>query len=701
MVDKKFTSEKMNMKTPCSPAMPGAVLAVALACSLLAACGGSDSSPAPLATPAPAPILTGVFLDAAVEGLEYTTPSNTTKTLTTATGGFSCTAGESISFFAGGLALGSAPCSATITPLQLVGTADVKDTRVLNRALALQTLDEDADAFNGIKLTPDVRTALANRTLDFSLAPGAFHAALTATLATLPAAYKARVVDEDRRTLARNHFEDTLASKLGAPVNEIFSQTLAAGTVAVTVTRYTMQAASAFYIPYEGTGSPAAKVEYANGFLPAYGSGLAYKGKLADGTLEFYAITDRGPNGDGPKIAKSIVESATATGSTDAKIFPSPSFTPSIGIITLGKDGAVLKSRLPIKVSASVNSNGLSLPPGRVGATGEAPLTDALRFEPSKANYSENGLDPESIVVDTARNALWVSDEYGPFILKIDPITGIILKKYQPGTGPADLPAILLKRRANRGMEGLTLEPGSNKLHGFLQSPIDDGAVGGSNVRDFAKFARWVEFEPSTETTRLYAYPIDGTVYDRGRTGSAKLGDLTALGNGKFIVIEQGLGTNGKVFNWLMLVEVPTTATNIASLGSELEKNSMSSTFASPTAYSAVVTLKKTLLLDLNKIGWLAEKAEGLALVDDNTLVLTNDTDFGMKTNVLDAAGVPIAGADVTACTVNASGTLSACAATAGVTARVSRNSDLDRPQRLWVLKFGKKLSDFSVPAAP
>ncbi len=682
---------------------PPALLGVLFTAALLAACGGDDAAVAtapPAAVPAPA-TLQGVFLDSAVEGLEYTTSTNATKTLTSATGGFTCRVGDNVNFFVGAVALGAAPCSTAITPLMLVGTVDVKDTGVVNRAVALQTLDEDFDAFNGIKLTPEVRTALAARTMDFSLAPAAFNAALTATLALLPNAYKTRVVDEDRRLQAREHFEDTLASRLGAPVYEAFSQTHPLGTVAVTVTRYAVQASSSFYIPYEGTGNAAAKAEYANGFLPAYGSGLAYKGKLADGTLEFYAITDRGPNGDGPKIARSILDSSTATGTSDAKIFPSPSFVPSLGIVTLGKDGAVLKSRLPIKVSASVNTNGLSVPPGRVGATGEAPLTDALKYEPTKANYSDNGIDPESVVADPARNALWVSDEYGPFILKIDPSTGVILKKYQPGTGATDLPNILLKRRANRGMEGLALDPTSKKLHGFLQSPISDGAVGTRNVQDFAQFARWVEFDPTTETTRLYAYPIDGSIYDRGRTGSAKLGDLTALGNGKFVVIEQGLSAAGKVFNWLMLVEVPANATNIAAIGSELEKNSMSATFASPTAYSEVVKLKKTLLLDLNKTGWLAEKAEGLALVDDNTLVLTNDTDFGMKTNVLDAAGASIAGADVTACTVNAAGVLTGCAATAGVSARVARNSDLDRTQRLWMIKFGKKLSDFSVPAAP
>ena len=668
---------------------PHLVISALCASVLLAGCGGNDSAPTPVK---------GVFLDAAVEGLEYAS-GTAAKALTGAGGEFSCAQGDKVAFSLGGVALGSAACDTTVTPLALASTTNVKDTSVVNRLLALQTLDENADPSDGIKLSAEVKTALATRSLDFSAAPAAFTTALNTLLAALPASYRSRATDEDHRTLAREHFEDTLASKVGTPVNESFSQTNSLGAVGVTVTRYNVQAADSFYIPYEGVNATT-KAEFAKGFLPAYGSGLAFKGKQADGTLEFYAITDRGPNGDGPKIANAILLGAGATGTSDAKLFPAPGFVPAIGVITLGKDGAVLKSKLPLKFSSAINATGQSLAPGKVGSSGEAPLTDALKYEPAKSNYSDYGIDPESVVFDAARNALWVSDEYGPFILKIDPATGVILKKYQPGKGAADLPAVLAKRRANRGMEGLALDSTSGKLHGFLQSPLDDGKVGANNVRDFAKFNRWVEFDPSTETTKLYAYPIDGSIYDRGRTGSAKLGDVTALGNGKFVVIEQGLGADGKVFNWLMLVEVPANASNIAAIGSELEKNSISAAEASSMAYSTVVTLKKTLLLDLNKLGWMAEKAEGLALVDGNTLALTNDNDFGMKTIVTNSSGAAIAGADITACTVDAAGALSGCpAGTAG--ARVARGSDLERTQRLWLIKFGKNLADFSVPATP
>jgi hypothetical protein len=128
--------------------------------------------------------------------------------------------------------------------------------------------------------------------------------------------------------------------------------------VSVTVTRYQVQAASSYYVPYEGANAKV-KEDFPLGFLPSYGSSLAFKGTNANGELEFYGLTDRGPNGDGPNLP-----ALSGSGTTGAKIFPSPSFTPAFGVITVGKNGAVLTSSTPIKVSATVKTSGLAIPPG-------------------------------------------------------------------------------------------------------------------------------------------------------------------------------------------------------------------------------------------------------------------------------------------------------------------------------------------------
>ncbi|BBB63202.1 hypothetical protein UNDKW_4929 [Undibacterium sp. KW1] len=686
------------------------ILSSLAAAMLLSACGGSSNNTV-VTTPATPTPVNGIFLDAAVDGLEYSIAGGT-KQNTSATGGFSCNVGDTVAFSVGGIGIGSAPCATTITPLTLANSSNVKDDSVVNRLLFLQLLDEDNDVATGIKIPATVKAALAGQTLDFNANAANFNTALTATLAKLPANYQKLTVDADRRTLVREHFEDTMASKLGTPVVDTVTQTNALGTVSAAITRYQVQAADNFFVPYEGTNA-AVKAEFPKGFLPSYGSGLTFKGKAADGSLEFYGITDRGPNGDGPKVPNSVVTPG-ATGTSDAKFFPSPSFTPSFGLISIGKDGAVLKSSTPIKFSPTINASGLSIAAGKVGSSAEVPLNDAAKFDASsKTSFSDYGLDTESIVYDAARGVVWVSDEYGPFILKIDVATGIILKKYQPGTGAADLPAVLLKRRANRGMEGLSLEVATGKLNGFVQSPLDDGkanyivpgatAATNESIKDYAKFNRWVEFDPTTEKTKLYAYPIDSTQYTAGKTGNAKLGDMVSLGNGKFIVIEQGTGPDGKAFNKLMLVQVPSNATDIANMSTDLEKSSMTGAAVNGVNYADVVLLKKTQLFDLNNAGWLAEKAEGLALVDENTLALTNDDDFGMKTVIVDPSGAIVVGADVTKCTVDANGALTTTAGvlgcTAGNTMRVARGADTERPNRIWLFKFSKKLADFNIPS--
>lgn len=511
---------------------------------ILSACGGGDDTPAPAKAR-----VNGIFLDSTVEGLGYVAGTAALAT-TTGEGGFTCTEGDTVNFTIGGISLGSANCAATITPLQLAGSSDVRDIKVVNRLLALQLLDDDNDPSNGIRIAADARAALAARTLDFNATAENFNNAMTAMLASAGSKYSARAVDDTRRMLVREHFEDTLASKFNMPAIEKFTQ----GGTDVSVTRYQVQADSKFYIPYEGSNAKV-KEDFPRGFLPSYGSALAFKGTNVSGDLEFYGLTDRGPNGDGPNVP-----SLSGSGTTGSKIFPAPGFTPSIGLITVGKAGAVLNSIVPIKASATANSTGLPIPEGSLGNSAEVPVMDTMKYDAAgKAIFSANGLDSEAIAFDKKRNVLWISDEYGPFIVRVDAATGIIQNRYAAGSG---LPKIFAKRRANRGMEGLALDTSTDRLHGFLQSPLSDGsapyAVTGKSeqVERFARFTRWIEFDPVTgATTRMVAYPLSAADYQDGRTGNAKLGDVVALGNGKFIVIEQGADPQGKVFNKLMLVD--------------------------------------------------------------------------------------------------------------------------------------------------
>ena len=227
-----------------------------------------------------------------------------------------------------------------------------------------------------------------------------------------------------------------------------------------------------------------------------------------------------------------------------------------------------------------------------------------------------NGLDTEGLAVDKDGN-FWIRDEYGPFIVKADR-HGNILEKYGPGTG---LPRILASRVPNRGSEGLTIDERGH-VFALIQSPLN---VDGKTAKT-AKYTRIVEFDPLTKKTTMYAYPVD-TGYKN--PGAAKLGDITSIGKGQFLMIEQGK-QHGAMQNLIYKVDL-NGATPIADNG-DLELGLLD---------GKITPAKKTLALDLRANGWNIEKAEGLALLPDRrTIAVVNDNDFGMDIAVTDKKAV-------------------------------------------------------------
>lgn len=254
--------------------------------------------------------------------------------------------------------------------------------------------------------------------------------------------------------------------------------------------------------------------------------------------------------------------------------------------------------------------SGKPIPSGLTGSTNEV----ALDFNMKDLGTDRNGLDTEGISLDKDGN-FWISDEYGPFIAKVDK-KGNILEKYGPGMG---LPKILADRVPNRGSEGVTVDE-KGHVFALIQSPLD---VDGKTAKT-AKYTRIVELDPVTKETTMYAYPVD-TGYKN--TGAAKIGDITSIGNGQFLMIEQGK-QHGEMQNLIYKVDL-NGATPIPDNG-DLEYGRLD---------GKIVPAKKELVLDLRAQGWNIEKAEGLALLPDRkTIAVVNDNDFGMDIDVKDPA---------------------------------------------------------------
>ena len=497
------------------------------------------------------------------------------------------------------------------------------------------------------------------------------------------------------------------------------SNPMASTASAPTITKYTLQVGAKYNTPYEGSNS-LSKEDFAEGISPGYGSGLEFIG-MSGGSYQFYGITDRGPTGDAPTraLGTGLAEFGSRAGrlQSTSTAFASPGFVPSVGLITVSSDAAILESAMPIKASSGgQNASGLPPLPGVGaadvlasafryavgGAVGELPLDDEFAF----VGFDTNGLDTEAVAYDAGSRVLWVSDEYAPSLVKIDAASGLILKKYRPGTGAKDLPRVLSHRRPNRGFEGLCLDKDTGRLHGILQSPIDprDGSgrslqVGNRKVRDSARFVRWLEFDPATEASKLYALPIEGGLFLDGLTGEAKIGDVVSLGGGKFIVILQGAewGEADEVLHWLCLVQIPSDVTDIVAMDENLEISSMTGAPSNGVSYAGVIGLRMLKLLDLDDAGWEATKAEGLALVDERTLAVINDNDFGVETVMTYDNGTAVPDKSVKDCVViAASGQFVECLDSDGYStppARMRKASAEAATTSLWLVRFAEPLT--------
>lgn len=456
----------------------------------------------------------------------------------------------------------------------------------------------------------------------------------------------------------------------------------------VTLTKHVLQVPARFFVPYTGADA-GIRQRFPQGFPIAPGSGLSLRNRDADGTLWFYALTDRGPNGDSPDLDG-------GSGTVKTKSFPAPDYAPKFGLIRVGKGGAELVSVTDIKTADGVSVSGRPVQSG-IGSSGETPLTETLQ---AGLAFDANGIDPEAIAVDPDGKHVWLCDEYGPYLIKVAAGSGRIAAKFAPAGG---LPEVIKFRQPNRGCEGLAITPGG-KLLMAIQSTLEMPDVGsGPSARNTGKapFIRLVEFNPANGTTRMFAYPHDVARY--GKSKDAKIGDIVALSDTRFVLIEQGkFKADGEVHNLLVAVDLA-QATDLSGKklagGLELEYagtlGELSAAGVSPAKRLEILDLRKKDANGALQFGWLSEKAEGLALVNEDTLALVNDNDFGVTARIVDADGKVLKTDD---CSVNAAGVLGGrkCKGAAPLRYEIVNGSEDEKPTRLWLIRLPKKLMDYS-----
>ncbi|MER5965933.1 esterase-like activity of phytase family protein [Streptomyces sp. NPDC002057] len=326
---------------------------------------------------------------------------------------------------------------------------------------------------------------------------------------------------------------------------------------------------------------------------------------------EYWTVTDRGPNGQ------------IAVGKDKRRTFPVPGFDPAIvKVRAVGGRVQVLKS-IPLTTASGAPVTGLPNQPGR----DEAPYTyDASTPLP----YNPNGLDTEGLVRDRD-GSFWLVDEYGPSLVHVSP-KGRVLARHVPKglalTGAdypviESLPSIYLKRKINRGFEGLALLPGGDLVLA-LQSPLlNPDKVAGEDSRT----TRLLRFSTrKNRVTAEYAYRFDPVgVVEPGQTKTAelKISSVVALGDDRLLVQER-TDKSSRVHEVRLR-----RGSDI--LGSRWDTPVTPSLEQLDDGSAAdVPVLTKRLVVDFNTVEGVPGKIEGIALEGSSTLVLLNDNDFGM-----------------------------------------------------------------------
>ncbi|MBK3525151.1 esterase-like activity of phytase family protein, partial [Streptomyces sp. MBT70] len=327
---------------------------------------------------------------------------------------------------------------------------------------------------------------------------------------------------------------------------------------------------------------------------------------------EYWTVTDRGPNGqikvDGKK----------------RRTFPVPGFDPAIVRIRVSGNTVEVIDAIPLTTSSGKAVTGLPDQRGR----DEAPYTYDAR---TPLSHNPNGLDTEGIV-RAGDGSFWLVDEYGPSLVHVS-ARGRVLARYVPEglalTGTdypvvEALPSVLLHRKTNRGFEGLAQLPGGDLVMA-LQSPL---SLPDADAGDASRTTRLLRFSPREKAvTAEYAYRFDPVgVVDPGEddTSELKISSVVAVGRDRLLV-EERTDRSAR----LQLVRLGRGA-NILGGPWDDDATSPSLEELDDPASAGVPVLSKRLVVDLGTLAGVPGKIEGIARVDDDTLALVNDNDFGM-----------------------------------------------------------------------
>jgi hypothetical protein len=384
--------------------------------------------------------------------------------------------------------------------------------------------------------------------------------------------------------------------------------------------------------------------------------------RLADAV---WTVSDRGPNFQCEEASLVIgltdVVACPADGVVAAgagRIYVRPDYSPSIYRVVLKRDGTFrVVGTIPLRTADGTPITGLPNP--LTVAT-----TEVARDGQGKVIAQDaNAIDAEGLVrVPFFGGRFLIAEENATGLLEVRR-DGRIIKRFVPAgtehdyTNPpppltpagydvdGSLPAILAKRRLNRGIESLAISADFRHVYFIVQSPLDNPNSSGA-VRDSANIRLYklrIDWRPQGSTLAAvgeWVYPLEPVstfqalgATDAGRRRDLRVSEMLRLGGERFLILE-------RTDQVTILFEVDLAqATNI-----------LDPSFSGPDFDSLATTPSLEQTADLASVGVTAltkmqrliasslagaqprfpAKLEGLARTGDGRLLVINDDDFGI-----------------------------------------------------------------------
>jgi hypothetical protein len=336
---------------------------------------------------------------------------------------------------------------------------------------------------------------------------------------------------------------------------------------------------------------------------------------------EFVAVTDHGPT--------SQLESSNG----DLLVMPLPAYTPSIVKLQLDNNQLKVTERIGLRLQGGF-TNARTGTPFVTGLPNSE--SDPAAFDQTGRNTwgtDPNGVDPEGLAIDPRDGSYWIADEYGPSILHVAP-DGTILARYLPAGKTLDapgqnvrdiLPAELARRKALRGFEGVAISPDGARLFAMMQAPLSDpNEAAGESSRNVRLLTLDLS-GPEPVVDGLYIYETEP--YSSAGTftqENVRVSDLTAVSATRLVAIEHE-SLDGGGFKMAYRVDLD-RATNILGRtdfgGGTLEQ-------AADLAALDIAPTDKLPIANLANLGWQRDAIEGVAMIDDSTIAVVSDNNFG------------------------------------------------------------------------